>query len=451
MKVSLNTVSIAHNIFYGTNKKHNSDVSFGANTIAVTGNIASGKSTVQKLFEQNNIPSIDVDAIVHQLYTEDFDTINRVKEMFKSFGIDSLEDDDFIDRRKIGTIVFRDKNIKKALEDIVHPAVNKKVGEFLKQNESSDYAAIFIPLLFETNQQKNFDYVAMVKVKPDIQLERLLKRNAFLTPDTAMDRINSQMPQDLKAARADFVIDNSSSPAETKKQVEDIIKTLRSPSSQYCPVMTGKVYLKNTMDGVLKNLGFSEDEAKEIFEDFMNTYDKPSRGHHGIKHIETMLKGFDDFMVHSPDSIKVKNPDEFRFAIFMHDYINGEEEEVEKSAEAAKTLLNRAFDGYDASNVEKLIFATDYSKTDRILSFEEKLMQDLDLIILGESREKYNNYAKLIRLQYSDFSDDVFKPARAKIMQGFLDRPFIYNTQYYRARYEEKARENISKEIAALK
>ena len=85
---------------------------------------------------------------------KDKPVIDAVKKMFKSFGIDSLENDNFIDRTKIRTLVFQDKKIKTSLEQIVHPAVNRKVQEFIQQNAKNDYVAIFNPLLFETNGQK---------------------------------------------------------------------------------------------------------------------------------------------------------------------------------------------------------------------------------------------------------------------------------------------------------
>lgn len=199
---------------------------FGAYKLGVTGNIASGKSTVQRYFENIGIKCIDVDNVCHQLYKSDKNVIAKVKAMFGSFGFHELDNDDFIDRSKIRTLVFKNLEIKKALEEIVHPAVEKYVDNFVKENEKEKYVAIFNPLLYETGKQKNYDKVLFIKIGPQLQLKRLLARNSFLTEETAKDRINSQMNQRIKAKKADFIIDNSFGAEATIDQVENLADKL---------------------------------------------------------------------------------------------------------------------------------------------------------------------------------------------------------------------------------
>ena len=74
--------------------------------------------------------------------------------------------------------------------------------------------------------KRNYDYVTLIKIEPQEQLKRLLNRNSFLTPKTAMERINSQLSQDIKENRADFVINNSFGLEQTETQVSELIKTL---------------------------------------------------------------------------------------------------------------------------------------------------------------------------------------------------------------------------------
>jgi dephospho-CoA kinase len=199
---------------------------FEAYKLGVTGNIASGKSTVQRYFENQRIKCIDVDDVCHKLYESDKNVIEKVKAMFGSFGFHELDNDDFIDRSKIRTFVFKNPEIKKALEEIVHPAVEKYVDNFVKENKEEKYVAIFNPLLFETGKQKDYDKVLFIKIGPQLQLKRLLARNPFLTEETAKDRINSQMDQRIKAKKADFIIDNSFGADITIDQVENLIDTL---------------------------------------------------------------------------------------------------------------------------------------------------------------------------------------------------------------------------------
>jgi len=204
---------------------------FEAYRLGVTGNIASGKSTVQKYFENLQIKCIDVDDVCHKLYDSDKEVIQKVKTMFGSFGFHELDNDEFIDRSKIRTLVFKNPEIRKELENIVHPAVEEYVDNFVKENESEKYVAIFNPLLYETGKEKNYDKVLFIKIGPQLQLKRLLARNPFLTEETAMDRINSQMSQKIKEKKADFIIDNSFGSDYTIGQVENLTDWLKHRSA----------------------------------------------------------------------------------------------------------------------------------------------------------------------------------------------------------------------------
>lgn len=203
---------------------------FEAYKLGVTGNIASGKSTVQKYFENRGVKCIDVDDICHRLYDSDKVIIQKVKEMFNKFGFHELDGDEFIDRSKIRTLVFKNPAIKKELEGVVHPAVEKAVDDFVRENEAKRYVAIFNPLLYETGKQKDYDKVLFIKIGPQLQLKRLLARNSFLTEETAKDRINSQVSQKIKEKQADFVIDNSFGAECTIDQVEDLTDKLQHRS-----------------------------------------------------------------------------------------------------------------------------------------------------------------------------------------------------------------------------
>ena len=201
-------------------------INFEAYKLGVTGNIAAGKTTVQRHFEKNGIKCIDVDDVCHDLYENDEGVIKEVKDLFSEYGINDIENDEYIDRRKIGKYVFQDKNLRKDLEKIVHPAVNQRVEEFVEKNEQDKYVAIFNPLLFETGNQKKYDKTLFIKIGPQLQLERLLKRNPYLTEETAKQRINSQMPQEIKEKQSDFVINNSFGYESTENQVMNLLQKL---------------------------------------------------------------------------------------------------------------------------------------------------------------------------------------------------------------------------------
>ena len=133
--------------------------------------------------------------------------------------------------KKIRTLVFKQPEIRKELEKIVHPAVEQSVDDFVKENENEKFVAIFNPLLYETNKQKDYDKVLFIKIGPQLQLKRLLGRNSFLTEETAKDRINAQMSQGIKEKKADYIIDNSFESKSTISQVEKLLGKLNQESA----------------------------------------------------------------------------------------------------------------------------------------------------------------------------------------------------------------------------
>lgn len=162
-----------------------------------------------------------------------------------------------------------------------------------------------------------------------------------------------------------------------------------------------------------------------------------------------MLKNFDAFILNNPDFIK--KPNEFKFAILMHDYINGSPNEVHESAEAAEKFIKHMTLDYNVSYIKNLILATDYSHKTFKPSIDEQLIQDLDLLILGSNPIDYKEYAKLIRKQYAYIPDEIFNKEREKVLKSFLDKENIYNIDYFKTKYEVQARKNICNELEAIK
>ena len=173
--------------------------------IAITGNIAAGKSEVEKIISEN-YPVYDADKIAHKFLGN-------------------------VDRRALGEKVFNDPIARKELENFIHPKVKDEIIRIFEEHESQadKTKAVFvsIPLLFETGFDKLFDKVLFVQCNDDIRLEHLMKRNNF-TKEQALARMNSQMPQEEKIAKSDYVIYNNSSLDELKKQVTKFIDELAS-------------------------------------------------------------------------------------------------------------------------------------------------------------------------------------------------------------------------------
>lgn len=238
-------------------------------------------------------------------------------------------------------------------------------------------------------------------------------------------------------------VENISSSLVRKNYAEgkDISELVPEPVRQ-------TLFLKNGLETSMKNMEIAESETKAIFNDFMDAYDTTDRGYHGLDHIESMLRDFDKVQK-SGLGQQVRNPDAFKYSVFMHDFRNGTPNDIAESIDyainSAKNLRTA-----DSEYVRKLISATDYTAHPEITSFDEALMQDLDLAILGRNPKEYQKYSHAVRQEYGKFDDSVYNPERIKVLQSFLDKENIYNTEYFRDNFEKAARENIQSEIQSL-
>lgn len=190
--------------------------------IGLTGSIASGKSTVSLMFDEFRIPVVDADKIAREVVYPGEEAYNKIIE---TFGTHVLREDKTLNRKKLGEIVFDDQEKLEALNQIVHPAIRKRIIEkrdgFVQDGASC--VVLDIPLLFESNLTNFVDKTIVVYVDENVQLQRLMERDEFGESE-ALKRIKSQMPVKEKAKLADAVINNNSSKTVTFEQLEDILR-----------------------------------------------------------------------------------------------------------------------------------------------------------------------------------------------------------------------------------
>ena len=187
---------------------------------ALCGNIASGKSTVQKFLEAQGYKVLDTDKVAHELLTV------KNSKLFKAFEeFDVFENGEF-SREKLGKLVFANNEIKKKLEEILHPQIRKKIKDFFEQNKNEEYLFVGIPLLFEANMTDLFDKIIFVYADDDIRLKRLLHRNGY-SLDYAKARLTSQMRQEEKALKSDYVINNNGSIEELNYKLIKLFEQIR--------------------------------------------------------------------------------------------------------------------------------------------------------------------------------------------------------------------------------
>ncbi len=192
--------------------------------IGLTGGIATGKSTVTKMFQEIDIPVIDTDRIAHDMLmkgTKGYD------EVLISFSKSILLTNNEINRKKLALIVFNNPQKRKILNDIIHPRIKLIVkNEIQKHKElGTKIIVLDVPLLFETDFIDLVDKTVVVYTTDKQQKERLMERER-IDKDYAQLKINAQMPLNQKIDLADYVIDNSYSILKTKKAFRKIMEEL---------------------------------------------------------------------------------------------------------------------------------------------------------------------------------------------------------------------------------
>lgn len=193
--------------------------------VAITGNIASGKSQVEKMLMSMGFKVADTDKMNHYILASDYSAIKEIKQAFSDEFI--LDENNNISREKLGKAVFSSNENKLKLEEILHKRIFKKVEEFFEENKLRDFVFVSIPLLFETNTQAMFDKIIFVSANKDVRLKRLIERNNY-SEEYALTRLNSQADEDEKIAASDYVIYNNSDFISLQKQVTDVVNKLKN-------------------------------------------------------------------------------------------------------------------------------------------------------------------------------------------------------------------------------
>jgi dephospho-CoA kinase len=178
-------------------------------SVALTGNVASGKSTVARLFAEWGATVIDADVLVREVQQPGSSVLTAIRSRF---GDAVLQSDGALDRDALRRRILSDPEARAALETIVHPAVQRRRAELLAQaRERGDRLVVSdIPLLFEVLDPAAFDAVVLVDAPPAVRRARLM-RDRGLDAAEADRLIAAQLPSGPKRARSHVVIDNDGS------------------------------------------------------------------------------------------------------------------------------------------------------------------------------------------------------------------------------------------------
>ena len=194
--------------------------------VGLTGGVATGKSTVAKMFKQCGAAVIDADLLARQVVEPGKPAW---REIVTLFGKTVLKPDRSLDRQALGSIVFRNRTKRRQLERIIHPRVAREQQRLVRRVAKRKPHAVVIyevPLLFEAGVDRRVDTIVVVTADRETQIVRLTKRNS-LSRAEALRRIRSQMPLAKKIQQADHVLNGTLPRPSLRKQVGQLFKSLR--------------------------------------------------------------------------------------------------------------------------------------------------------------------------------------------------------------------------------
>lgn len=185
--------------------------------LGITGGIATGKSSVVQHFIDLGFPVVDADIIARHLLDQNEQAYN---EVVKVFGSEILQENGEINRQALGTLVFNHPDKLKQLDELMAPFLQESILAAIKQaSQNQKLVIVDVPLMYEKGYDEWMDQVAVVYCTPNQQLKRLMQRNQ-LTEKEAKQRIDSQLPIEMKKLLAEVVFDNSNDLTQTIQQVD---------------------------------------------------------------------------------------------------------------------------------------------------------------------------------------------------------------------------------------
>lgn len=189
-------------------------------TIALTGGIACGKSTVSGMLAALGASIIDADQISRSLTAPNGDALPDIRQ---TFGDSVFNADGTLNRPALSALVFNDKAAIEKLNAIIHPLVKQRMEDQRAgcRKQGAPIVILDVPLLFEAHMQHMGDLVACVTAPQEVQIARMASRNGY-TREEALSRIRSQMPVNEKARLSDVVIDTNKPLDELQKDVETL-------------------------------------------------------------------------------------------------------------------------------------------------------------------------------------------------------------------------------------
>lgn len=196
--------------------------------LGLTGSIATGKSTVSKLFKEQGYPVVDADIGAREVVEPGTEGLNKLKAYF---GDKIILPDGTLNRSELGKIVFNDEKEREQLNEMLSQHIRQwimtKKDDYLKLHPV--VIVLDIPLLFESGYKDDVDQIMVVATTPETQIDRLMKRDG-IERNEALQKIAAQLSISEKITLGDIIIDNNGTVEHTKKQVLKWIEKIKPNS-----------------------------------------------------------------------------------------------------------------------------------------------------------------------------------------------------------------------------
>ena len=189
--------------------------------LGLTGSIGMGKSTTADMFREEGIPVWDADQAVHEIYAQDQDVISEIGNL-----VPTAISSGGVNRAALSEALKVDPSLIAQIESIVHPKVAQHRADFIEAHRAADLIVLDIPLIFEKDMSAEFDAVLVVTINEDEQRKRVMAREGMTATKFEMIR-NMQTPDDIKRAKADYLI-HTNSLSQTKADVQSLLKKIRA-------------------------------------------------------------------------------------------------------------------------------------------------------------------------------------------------------------------------------
>ena len=184
--------------------------------IAVTGTMASGKSTAVSYLRELNYPVFDADAVSRKCLDP---AEEGYTEVIRHFGREILNEDDTINRKALASVIFGNEENRLTLNGIVHPYVKRKLFEFFAEHEDHPLVFAEIPLLYEVHWEDLFDQVVVITCDRRIAIARCIEYRNY-TAEEAIKRLDAQADVQKQIAEADQVFYNNGTQEELRQEID---------------------------------------------------------------------------------------------------------------------------------------------------------------------------------------------------------------------------------------